>query len=532
MKKKLLQSSPFISFALVLVLLSSGCARAPKQKVFVLGIDGLTFDLLVPWAKEGKLPNFAKLLEEGSSTQLISAVPPSSPPAWTSAVTGVNPGKHGIFGFVKGLKFSAGKHHDLIHDLYYYTSRDRRADPLWVILSERGRRSVVMNVPCSSPPDRMKGVMISGFPHTSQTNFTYPPEYRFKIPDYRNDIYGQIVQINGEEAFLEDMNDIMDRRATVVFKLLEEESWELFFVVFTIADRVQHYFWKFMDPKHPNWDPVKAQLYSNIVLETYQRLDQVVGKLRPKLDSQTTLVLMSDHGFGPVYQLVNGQNFIDQAVPRDVFRVMAADHFGASFHLTSKKDPPYDSKTREAYAQTKELLKSKLEQLRDPATGQKVISKVFEGDELYWGPYANVAPDLLGLETEGYLFWNWNPTEDGRLFPLHDDPIFSRFFSAYHKMNGVLIITGANVQRGVNNFDAQIADIAPSVLYLLGEPIPQEMDGRILDAPISHEYLEDHPLDARWARSSKPRQTSGLSDSTEAINKFIEEQLRAIGYVQ
>ena len=208
-----------LSLSLLIALTALGCGSQPVQKVVVLGFDGLTFDLLIPWAQEGKLPNFQKLMEEGSATQLISSVPPSSPPAWTSAITGVNPGKHGIFGFVKGTTEVNGQ-----PQLDFYTSRDRRADPLWVILTEQGRRSVVVNVPCSSPPDKIRGVMISGFPHTSLTNFTSPPEYRFKIPEYRKDIYGQLVSVDGEQAFLDDMNDIMDRRAEVVMRLFEEES--------------------------------------------------------------------------------------------------------------------------------------------------------------------------------------------------------------------------------------------------------------------------------------------------------------------
>lgn len=512
---------------LTLILLSLNCARTPKQKAFVLGIDGLTFELLVPWAKEGKLPNFAKLLEEGSSTQLVSALPPSSPPAWTSAVTGVNPGKHGIFGFVKGMKPSVGA-----PQLIYYTSRDRMADPIWILLSERGKRSVVINVPCSSPPDSIAGVMISGFPHTSPADFTYPPEYRLKIPDYRIDVYGQLVPVDGEAAFLKEMNDIMDRRANLVFKLLEEEQWELFFVVFTIADRVQHFFWKHMDPQHPKWESQKAQLYGDSILKTYQRIDGFLGQLRSRIDAQTTLLVMSDHGFGPVYQLVNGQNFIDQAMPDTDFRIISGDSFGATFYLLPPQKGPGTQAAQKAYDRNKALLKSKLEQLQDPTTGQRVIQKVFLKEDLYWGPYLDWAPDLLGLESKGYLFWNWLPTEDQAIFPAAESPGFDRLFNAYHMLNGALIMAGANVQKGINNFDAHIFDIAPTVLYLLGEPVPQEMDGKILAAPISEEYLESHALAARWTQLSKRREMGALSDSTEAINKFIEEQLRAIGYVQ
>lgn len=514
---------------LLLAILCTGCARAPKQKVFVLGIDGFTFDLLLPWAQEGKLPHFAQLLEEGSSTQLISTIPPISPPAWTSAVTGVNPGKHGVYGFVKDLRPSSDGRPKPI----YYTSLDRKADPLWIILSDRGRRSVIINIPSTSPPDKLKGVMISGFPHTSLTNFTYPPEYRFKIPEYRKDSYGREVRVGEEQAFLDDLNDIMERRARVALRLLDEEPWDFYFMVFIITDWVQHFYWKYMDRQHPLWEPEKAQQLGDAILKTYQRMDRFLGQLREKLDDKTTLLIMSDHGFGPIYQGINGQNFLDTMLPPSEFRVMAAETWGADFYLTTAQKPPYSQRTQENYNLTKELLKAKLEELRDPSTGQKIIQKVYQRDDIYWGPYAYQSPDILSLETSGYLFWNWNPTEDGELiFLKRGTKSYKHFFSGYHRMNGVLIMAGANINKGVTNFDAQVIDIAPTVLYLMGEPVPQEMDGRVLVEPITEEYVNAHSVEARWARSSRSRQLDELPDSVEAANKLIEEQLRAIGYVQ
>lgn len=520
---------PFVRLTLVLLiaLAALGCGSQPAQKVVVLGVDGLTFDLLIPWAKEGRLPNFQQLLEEGSATQLISSVPPSSPPAWTSAITGVNPGKHGIFGFVKEGRLKDGK-----LDLDFYTSRDRRADPLWVILSEQGRRSVVVNVPCSSPPDQIRGVMISGFPHTSATNFTSPPEYRFKIPRYRKDIYGQLVSVEGEQAFLDDMNDIMDRRAEVIMDLFEEESWDLFFVVFTITDRVQHYFWQFMDPRHPNWDAGKAEQFGDAILETYQRIDGFLGRLRAQLDEETTLLVMSDHGFGPVYQMVNGEHFSAGVELPEEFALQAADNFGAKFHIVTTHQPPYDQRTLENYALSREIIERELKALRDPSTGRRVINRVYTREDLYQGPHLGQAPDVLGLENQGYLFWNWNDTDDGSVFPEKDHPVFRRLFSAFHKMNGVLVMSGAHIRRGINNYEANIMDIAPTVLYLLKEPIPSDMDGTVLSAPIDPGYVQQHPLDARWDRPSGSTAVQSLADTSGAVNAFIEEQLRAIGYVQ
>jgi hypothetical protein len=143
-----------------------------------------------------------------------------------------------------------------------------------------------------------------------------------------------------------------------------------------------------------------------------------------------------------------------------------------------------------------------------------------------------MAPDVMGLENEGYLFWNWNDTEDGAVFPSRDHPVFRRFFSAFHRMNGVLIMAGANVRRGVNNYTAHITDIAPTVLYLLEEPVPSDMDGAVLAAPIDPVYAQQHPLDARWDRPGGTTAAQSLADTTGAVNTFIEEQLRAIGYVQ
>ncbi len=514
-----------IIFALTLML--PCCGSKPASKVFVLGMDGLTFDLLWPWVQEGKLPNFARLLEEGSSTQLVSAIPPSSPPAWTSAITGVNPGKHGIFGFVQRIDHSSGEPR-----LVFYTADDRRADPVWTILTERGRQSVVVNVPCTSPPDSIAGVMISGFPHTSATDFTSPPEYRFKIPDYRLDIFGQMVSVDGEEAFLADMNDIMERRTEAISTLLDEEPWDLFFVVFTITDRVQHYFWKYMDPKHPLWNEADAELYGDAILHTYQSMDRLLGQLWARLDENTTLMIMSDHGFGPVYQPVNGQNFLDAVIPEGDFRAVATDNFGVKMAFTVKKDTPINPQTHRAGVETMELLKKRLLELEDPANGQKVVQKVFSREEIYWGPYTNKAPHLLGLEEDGYLFWNWYSTPDGTIFPTWEDSVFNRLFSAFHRRNGVLLMTGANITAGRNSFPAEITDIAPTILYLLGQTVPADMDGRVLEAPISDDFLRNHPVEIRPRDSKDLRITEGAADSAAAVNRYIEEQLRAIGYVQ
>jgi predicted AlkP superfamily phosphohydrolase/phosphomutase len=468
------------------------------------------------------------MIKQGSSTELISVVPTFSPPAWTTAVTGVNPGKHGIFGYVKDIA-----QHDAEPQLIYYTALDRTADPLWVILTERGRRSIVINIPCTAPPDSLHGIMIAGFPQTSPTGYTYPPEFRLRIPDYRVDHMGvgRLMASDGEQVFLNDLNDILDRRIDLILELMDREPWDLFFAVLTITDRVQHHFWKHMDSRHPLWEPEMASQWGETILQTYQRVDSFLGQLRSKLDRETTLVVMSDHGFGPVYQIVNSYNYFSTTMPEDNFQALAKDHLGVNFSLYVKKGTPYTQENVQAMVEAKELLKNRLTQLSDPASGQPVISQLLEREQLYRGPQTKRGPQILGLESDGYLIWNWYPTEDGETFPSWDNPRYEKLLTGFHRLNGVLIMAGANVQQGIHRFDAQLMDIAPTLLYLLDEPIPENMDGKILGDPISPEYIQAHSMDARWARADRAS-SRAEADSAGAINQYIEEQLRAIGYVQ
>jgi predicted AlkP superfamily phosphohydrolase/phosphomutase len=200
--------------------------------------------------------------------------------------------------------------------------------------------------------------------------------------------------------------------------------------------------------------------------------------------------------------------------------------------LHVRKNTPNNQLTRQALAETRELLKRRLQDLQHPVAGQRVVRELWEREDLFWGPYVDRAPHILGLESPGYLFWNWSPTEDGRTFPSWDDPVFGHLFSGFHRMNGVLIMAGANIRPGANNFPAHIMDIAPTVLYLLSEPAPEIMDGKILKEPIASTYIAEHPVDVHWTRTSRPRSLEQLSDTTRAVNRYIEEQLRAIGYVQ
>src|SRR4030042_6947088 len=139
-----------------------------NARVIVMGLDGATFDLILPWVEQGYLPTFKRLMKEGAWGELESTTPPLTGPAWSSFITGKNPGRHGIYDFVK--RNPQGYQWQTINA----THRDGMS--LWRLLSDHGRKVVVFNVPVTYPPEAVNGVMISGdLPPRKAPDFIFPP---------------------------------------------------------------------------------------------------------------------------------------------------------------------------------------------------------------------------------------------------------------------------------------------------------------------------------------------------------------------
>src|SRR4030065_410257 len=140
-------------------------------RTIVIGLDGATFDLILPWVEQGHLPSFRRLIEEGSWGELESTMPPLTGPAWSSFITGKNPGKHGIYDFMyrdpKGYRSIT------------INATLRKGPSFWRLLGDQGKRVIVFNVPVTYPPEEVNGIMISGFPTPPKSkDFVYPPELR------------------------------------------------------------------------------------------------------------------------------------------------------------------------------------------------------------------------------------------------------------------------------------------------------------------------------------------------------------------
>lgn len=277
-----------------------------SARVFLFGLDGATFTLLQPWAEEGHLPTVARLMTEGSWGPLASTIPASTPVAWNSMITGVYPGKHGVFGFVKRRPES--------YELEIITSRDRRRPAIWNLLDAAGLDSIVVDVPFTYPPEPINGIMVSGLgtPDVT-TDFVHPKPLRDVIlrecGPYPLDIYhrGDVL------ALLDDARRLTEHRMALTRFLMREHPWHFFMLGLMTTDRLQHVIWKYIDPRHSRYDPEEAQRYRSAILAYYRRLDEAIAEILGLLDRNTTFLIASDHGFGPMERSLSLLRWLGQA---------------------------------------------------------------------------------------------------------------------------------------------------------------------------------------------------------------------------
>jgi len=492
---------------------TAGCrSSAPASKVVVIGLDGATWDLLDPWIEQGDLPNLEALSRRGAVSRLESVVPPISPPAWTSAVTGVNPGKHGIYDFWVRPSGSA--------TTVPATSHERKVEAVWQILSRHGRKVGVINVPLTDPPDEVDGFMIAGFPHLDDEGYTYPAELQAEIGGYQLDDFGEMLQ-EGREAVLRDrLVQVFEARARTALRLMDEREWDLLWVVFMGPDKMQHYFWRFMDPEHPYYREDKAQALGQTIHDFWCRVDEVVGQMVSRLDEDTVVMALSDHGFGPIYREMRMRDWLirEGFVNVEEGRVLAyyQGDFGGRIYLNVRgREPGGVVQPGRPYRILREEIASRLRRLVDEETGVRPVTDVYFKEELYAGPYLDGAPDVVFSVLPGYFVIGGDGEPGSPVFGL---PSFS--FSAYHRRDGVLILSGGPVRRGVNLTPQPIAGVAPTVLYLLGVPLSADMDGGVFVEALEPECLVEHDIEFAEPvalATRDPRQVESLEERRRAL---------------
>jgi len=488
-----------------------------RTKVIVIGLDGATFDVIYPLVQRGKLPTFSFLLKKGCSARLKSVYPRWSAPAWVSLVTGKNPGKHSVFSFLR-LKPDGGVEGVV-------SSRCIRGETIWDILSTNGKKVVIINVPVTYPPKPVNGIMISGFlTPSSSCDFTYPRWLKDMLKDYKIDVADAfkrtIVSLPYEDLakLYRELTEVLESRRRLVKRLIKALDWDFFMVVFMVLDRAQHFFWHTLRTEN------------DIVSFFYSKIDDVLSELLGLLDEDTMVFVVSDHGFGPAprrlfhvntwlmekgFLVLRKESLLRVRLLSKLRRLLTpliklfekiivllgmrvlvmmkraalwseesiaelvdwsrtrayGMQFGIRINLEGREPngivKPHD------YHTLRDILMEKLRQVRDPRTGGRVFKAVLRREDVYKGEFVELAPDIILI-----------PEDDYRLAMTLEDSWITdeaiKLPSGDHRSHGIFIAYGKRVKEGVSLGEVSIFDIAPTIMYVFGLNVPDDMDGRIL----------------------------------------------------
>jgi predicted AlkP superfamily phosphohydrolase/phosphomutase len=496
-------------------------------KTVLIGLDGGTLDLMLPWIEQGKLPSFSKIKQNGIYGKLRSTTPYYSAPAWVSMVTGVQPGKHGIYDFfrtdtcVKRI----------------VNSRNRKVPAIWKFLTDEGKRSIIVNVPGTYPPDKINGVMITGLLTPSpSSNFTYPKELKKALtPDKLgsyvleqvavDDIPKNLTARYAPEKLADQINEMTSSHGRVTMNLMKMDDWDFTMVVFRGTDDVQHLLWDRMD----------------LILSCYQKADEHIGHMMKEYPD-ANFVIVSDHGFGKpkkyfyvnnalfnegylhttsnpthnlntiiallfdrfsriIFHLIPLQKLARSEIGRklimsgasqstiDYEKTVAMYHSVCSrgIRINLKGKYPYGIVDPKDYESVRAELISFLKQVKDPETGKRIVKKIYTGEEIYGENAVNDPLDIIfDLEEEYGAQELLQPPEGLKeLFTSSKHNLSTISTPGFydwmgdHRPHGIFFISGNNIVKN-KQVNASIVDIVPTILAMLDVSLSPNFDGRVL----------------------------------------------------
>lgn len=552
-------------------------STAPSSKIMIIGLDGATFALLDPLMQRGLLPNLARFQEKAFRAVLRSTMPPVTAPAWTSFMTGVNPGQHGILHF---LDFQADSQPNAILQaaevfpggFSLVNARSIQVPTLWQLLGDQGKRVGAINVPMTYPPSPVNGFMIAGMPiPPDATHYTYPPELVKALPGYQIDL-----ELHEREfafdpyRFIHRLGEVLNRRLETTIHLVRTQLWDLFMVVLTETDRAQHRFWHWLDPDDPLYESPEARSFRPSLEAFYGQVDAAVGALLQEAGPGCTIVLMSDHGFGPVhdrnlyrraleqqlglrhgvskahllwlrtllewtvglnreklYQLVG--RWMPKAVLEQLERrvheqehrlwqtmpayvVPLLEHIGGIF-------------VRSSAPGLIESLTARLLAVRDPHADQAVVQTVYRREELYSGPHVAEFPHLIFELKPGYVLKGGVGPRGALVGPRSSD----LEKQGTHRSDGILLLAGPPIVAGIAGQAYHLEDLLPTILHLFDLPVPANLDGHVITEALTLEW-RNRPVRYASPTSSRELSSQALWGSREE-EELIARHLRGIGYL-
>lgn len=529
----------------------------------LLGVDGATFNILDYLVAEGKMPNVARFMEEGVRAELLSTRHPLTPPAWTTLMTGREPGSHGIFDFI----WAERRNQEVYFTLNNF--RDIQVETVWSMVSRAGGRATSLNYPLMAPPPEINGVIIPGLVSWKHLRRSVQPR----------ELYDKLKELPGFNPKEVAWDFDREKKATKVLPRDEIKSWvehhlrrerqwyqifeylhtnrpsDLTGILLDGVDKLQHICWRHLDPDfaHTMEDDFDREVQA-LALQYFMDLDKFFGYVMDVAGDSMRIFVASDHGFGPTEKVFRVNEWLSEngylhwtntetlsAEEKQKLEHMANNHFvhldwdntiayaqssaTNGIHIQIKNSPGDPGIEPEEYEGLCQRLTDELLAIRDPETGTQIVTEVMRREEAFPGAKNDRCPDLtLKLFDHGFISTlNKQPV-------LWDRPEVA----GTHQPEGIFLARGPGIKSGESLELQSIGDITPTLLHSLGMPIPSNLEGRVMQTAFEAAYMTENPV--REGEPTVQPNSYALQDQKPELDKDEQEavmdQLRALGYVE
>lgn len=545
-------SATYIYFATVVQIMTD---------TLVIGLDAATWRVIDPMVKDGELPNFAALIEGGVKGSLSTTMPPMTPLAWTSMVTGVNPGRHGVFDFLSQDSTS--------REIGPIDFSKMTCPAVWDVFASENRSAGFLNFPLAHPPRQIDPFFIGGIPAHSKQEIAYPESVQVYLDEQQYDVHPHVDPEVDLAAFYRSVKELTKTQANVAIELAERHDPELLWAVFMGIDWVQHHLWD-------------EQIDGEPALPAFYRfIDDLIGRLVEIVAPNGNVLIVSDHGARRVEGVIHLNSILEelgylrQRNTTKGLRARVVDKILDTAWALGERLPPEIKRSAKRYApadlqdemkaaasvgqrgmseqidwgetkafsygymgrifinddaryeeglvseadvfDVREALAADLAALEHPETGKQVFETVRTREEIYDGSYTDEAADLIAIPFE----WEYSSFGDFGQPWIHEPK--SRV--ADHDEEGIFIFNGEASISGETTMD--VTDIAPTLLYLHDLPIIEGMDGEARTDLFCEQAREARNL---TMVDSVPVSVA-TSETSAGERQEIEERLEDLGYM-
>ncbi len=530
-------------------------------RTVLIGLDGADFSVLEPFMNDGVMPFLSSFVSHGVSAELMSTPNPFTPPAWTTVMTGRNPGSHGIFDFANVVR------HDGVPRSKMATSRDVRCETIWSIASRQGRRVATLNFPLMYPPRPINGSLVPGFVRWRHLKHSvHPPELYERLcalPGFNRkelaldwDLERKALQALPHGEYEEWIRFHIRRERqwmSIVRYLMERDPADLFAVLFDGVDKLQHLCWRFLEPglaagAASDWELGIREL----CCDYFRQLDGFLAEIVELAGSEAQVFMVSDHGFRDTRHIFFVNSWLERegylrwtegvdardgdqlnveghADPASLFDwehtsvcALTAGSVGLYVRSASAAGQPGVPPTDyEAFC--RRLGDSLLREV-DPATGREVVDRVLYRAEAFPGRHSDQAPDLSLILRDGC---SMSVMRSPAVLKARED------VAGIHRPEGIFLAGGRGLRQGLRLPPLAIADTAPTVLHSLGLAVPGDFEGSVAVAAFTPESLAADPV-RTGPPTEEPRAFPVQADDAEAAAEdeaLIMERLKALGYL-